>query len=106
MKGTTAEITRCQPSALDLEKQVVESFDVKAEVWPSKKRYAFELYVVEIIGPAAVVKTVFRGKKILLIRGTFDFKTSEEISPHTKVRIGITLVGPLCRTEAEIIDFG
>ena len=104
MKGTTAEVTRCQPSALDLEKELVESFDVKAEVWPSKKRYAFELYVVEIIGPATVVKTVFQHKKILLIRGVFDFKTTEEIYPHTKVRIGLTLVGPLCPTGAEIID--
>lgn len=104
MIAITAEITHCQPSALDLEKQVVESFNVKADVWPSKNRYASELYVVEIMGPPNVVKTVFRGKKILLIRGVFDFKTTQEISPHTKVRIGITFVGPLCPTGTEIID--
>jgi hypothetical protein len=51
-----------------------------------------------------LVKAVFPGKKILLIRGAFDFKTTEEISPRTKVRIGITLIGPLCPTGAEIID--
>jgi len=104
MKGITAEITRCQPTALNLEKEVVESFDVGAEVWPSKNRYASELYLVEVIGPADVVKAVFRGKKIFLIRGAFYFKTTEEISPHTKVRIGITLIGPLCPRGAEIID--
>jgi hypothetical protein len=104
MIAITAEITHCQPSALDLEKQVVESFNVKADVWPSKNRYASELYVVEIMGPADLVKAVFRGKKILLIRGVFDFKTTEAISPHSIVRIGVTLIGPLCSTEAEIID--